>query len=68
MNITIKSVSKSLEKIAIRDAINHIIQFTSDITKYKEGSVIKRIYNECREKYYYFSIQLLHILQKKPGN
>ncbi|MFX1340516.1 MAG: leucine--tRNA ligase [Promethearchaeota archaeon] len=50
LNKTIKLVTESLEKIAIRDAVNNIIQFTSDLTKYKNEGVIKEIFEECCEK------------------
>jgi len=50
LNKTIKQVTESLEKIAIRDAVNSIIQFTSDLSKYKNEGVIKDIFEECREK------------------
>lgn len=47
---TIKAVSESFEKVALRDAINHIIQFTSDFRKYKENGGQNKIFNECKEK------------------
>jgi len=47
---TIKAVSESYEEVALRDAINHIIQFTSELRKYKEVGGKKDIYNECVEK------------------
>jgi len=50
LNKTIKNVTESLEKIAIRDAINEIIQFASELFKYKNEGVNKRIFKECREK------------------
>lgn len=50
LNKTIKLVTESINRIAIRDAINYIIQFVSELTKYKEEGVIKEIYEECREK------------------
>ncbi|KKN22660.1 hypothetical protein LCGC14_0912900 [marine sediment metagenome] len=50
LNKTVKLVTESITRIAIRDAINYIIQFVSDLTKYKEEGIMKKIYNECREK------------------
>ncbi|TFG29878.1 MAG: hypothetical protein EU532_02125, partial [Promethearchaeota archaeon] len=50
LNKTIKQVTNSLEKIAIRDAVNLIVQFASDLIKYKNEGVIKQIFEECREK------------------
>ncbi len=47
---TIKLVSEYYENIALRDAINHIIQFTSELRKYKENSGQKEVFNECVEK------------------
>jgi leucyl-tRNA synthetase len=47
---TIKAVSESFENIALRDAINLIIQFTSDLRKYKENGGQEEIFNECIEK------------------
>ncbi len=50
LNKTIKLVTESLEKIAIRDAVNNIIQFTADLNKYKNEGVIKTTFEECQEK------------------
>jgi leucyl-tRNA synthetase len=50
LNNTIKQVTESFDKIAIRDAVNSIIQFTSDLNKYKKEGVIKQIFENCREK------------------
>ena len=50
LNKTIKQVTNSLEKIAIRDAVNLIVQFASDVGKYNNEGVIKQIFEECREK------------------
>ncbi|MHA1146901.1 MAG: leucine--tRNA ligase [Promethearchaeota archaeon] len=47
---TIKKTSESLEKIAIRDAVNQIIQFTSELAKYKQEGVKEEVFNECKEK------------------
>ncbi len=53
---TIKYVSEALNNIAIRDAVNTIIQFTTDLGKYKNEGVFEDVYNECRERL----TQLLH--------
>ena len=50
LNKTIKLVSEAMEKIAIREAVNNIIQFTNDLTKYRKEGVIKEVFNECIEK------------------
>ncbi|KKN19191.1 hypothetical protein LCGC14_0948280, partial [marine sediment metagenome] len=50
LNKTIKLVTESITRIAIRDVINYIIQFVSDLAKYKEEGIMKKIYDECREK------------------
>ena len=47
---TIKAVTESFENVALRDAINHIIQFTSELRKYKENGGQEEIFNECIEK------------------
>jgi leucyl-tRNA synthetase len=46
---TIKSVSESFEEVALRAAINRIIQFTSELRKYKERGGLKEVFNECIE-------------------
>ena len=56
LNKTCKEVTENLEKIAIRNAVNSMIQFTADLTKYKIEGVIKEVFEECREKL----IVLLH--------
>ncbi|MBY8981786.1 MAG: leucine--tRNA ligase [Candidatus Lokiarchaeota archaeon] len=50
LNKTIKHVTECLDDLAIRDAINYIIQFIPPLTKYKEEGAIKEIFEECREK------------------
>lgn len=50
LNKTIKEVEEYLDKIAIRNAVNSIIQFTSELNKYKLEGVNKDIFDECREK------------------
>ena len=50
LNKTIKLVTESFEKLAIRDAINHIIQFVSELNKYYEEGANLEMFNECVEK------------------
>ena len=49
LNKTIKNVSEALEKISIRDAINEIIQFTTELNKYKNEGVNEEIFNKCKK-------------------
>jgi len=49
LNKTVKNVSEALEKISIRDAINEIIQFTSELNKYKNEGVNEEIFNKCKK-------------------
>jgi len=50
LNKTIKNVSESLEAIDIRDAINQLIQFSSELLKYKNQGINHKTFKECREK------------------
>ncbi|MFX1315073.1 MAG: leucine--tRNA ligase [Promethearchaeota archaeon] len=50
LNKSIKLITEALERIAIRDAVNLIIQFASELNKYKNEGVIEEIFEECREK------------------
>jgi leucyl-tRNA synthetase len=50
MNKTIKEVSASMEQLAIRNAINEIIQFTSEFSKYINEGVNNTIHNDCKTK------------------
>ncbi|MFX0034931.1 MAG: leucine--tRNA ligase [Candidatus Hermodarchaeota archaeon] len=50
LNRTIKDVSENMEKLEIRTAVNSIIQFTSELSKYKSDNVKKEIFEECQEK------------------
>jgi len=49
LNKTIKNVTEALENISIRDAINEIIQFTSELNRYKYEGVNGEIFNKCKE-------------------
>lgn len=48
---TIKRVSESLGSIDIRDAINQLIQFSSEFSKYKNEGISQEVFDECREKF-----------------
>jgi leucyl-tRNA synthetase len=50
LNKTIKNFTENMNDLAIRNAVNNIIQFTSELGKYKIEGVNKEIYNECLEK------------------
>ncbi|MBY9005421.1 MAG: leucine--tRNA ligase [Candidatus Lokiarchaeota archaeon] len=47
MNKIIKDTNNSMNNLDIRDAVNNIIQFYSEITKYKTEGVFDEIYNQC---------------------
>ena len=49
LNKTIKEVTENLEKIALRNAVNLIIQFTSELSKYKLEGVNQEVFDNCRE-------------------
>ena len=51
LNKTVKENTENLNKIAIRNAVNTLIQFFSELNKYKGEGVIKEIYEECLEKF-----------------
>ncbi|TFG00511.1 MAG: leucine--tRNA ligase [Promethearchaeota archaeon] len=53
---TIKSVTEKLESISIRDAVNELIQFASELQKYKKEGVNLEIFNKCKK----ILTQLLH--------
>ncbi|MFW9936266.1 MAG: leucine--tRNA ligase [Candidatus Thorarchaeota archaeon] len=50
LNNTIKRITESFEKIEIRDAVNEIIQLTSELNRYKMGGINKKVFEDCREK------------------
>ncbi|MFX0097733.1 MAG: leucine--tRNA ligase, partial [Candidatus Hodarchaeota archaeon] len=50
LNKTIKSVTEALEKISIREAVNHTIQFTNDLVRYRSEDVNEDVYYECLRK------------------
>lgn len=49
LNKTIKEFTENMETIEIRNAVNNIIQFTSEFSKYKSEGVNGEIYKECIE-------------------
>ena len=50
LNNAIKNVTETLEKIAIRESVNTIIQFATDLGKYKTEGVNQEVFDECCEK------------------
>ncbi|MEJ2278562.1 MAG: leucine--tRNA ligase [Candidatus Lokiarchaeota archaeon] len=50
LNYTIKEVTNALNTLSIRDAVNSLIQFQSELNKYKKNGIVKEIFNECKEK------------------
>jgi leucyl-tRNA synthetase len=49
MHHSIKDITESMKKINIRDAVNKIVQFSSELTDYKKEGVNKDIFNNCRK-------------------
>ncbi|MBY9020197.1 MAG: leucine--tRNA ligase, partial [Candidatus Lokiarchaeota archaeon] len=49
LNKTIKIVSEALNVLSIRESINEIIQFTSELNKYKFEGVYKEVFDKCKE-------------------
>ncbi|MFX1325567.1 MAG: class I tRNA ligase family protein, partial [Promethearchaeota archaeon] len=49
LNKTIKDFTENMNNIEIRSAVNNVIQFTSEFSKYKSEGVKKEIYKECRK-------------------
>ncbi len=56
LNKTIKEATENLDKLSIRNAVNNIIQFTSELNKYRSEGINREIFEECKEKL----ILLLH--------
>jgi len=56
LNKTIKNVTESFEKIALRKVLNEIIQFTSEFIKYKNEGINEKIFYNCKKNV----IKLLH--------
>lgn len=50
LNKTIKFVTEHMNNLAIRDAINEIVQFIPNLKEYKKNGVIEHLYKECQEK------------------
>ena len=49
LNKTIKEFTENMQKLAIRNAVNNLIQFITEFGKYKNEGVKKEIFEECRE-------------------
>ncbi|MFX1312800.1 MAG: leucine--tRNA ligase [Promethearchaeota archaeon] len=50
LNKTIKEFTENMNNLAIRNAVNNLIQFITEFGKYKNEGVKKEIFEECREK------------------
>ena len=50
LNKTLKDFTENIERIAIRSAVNNIIQFTAELSKYKNEGVHEKVFDECKEK------------------
>jgi leucyl-tRNA synthetase len=50
LNKTIEDFTKNMGNLAIRNAVNNLIQFTAELTKYKAEGVKEQTFEECREK------------------
>jgi leucyl-tRNA synthetase len=50
LNKTIKEFTDNMQILAIRNAVNNLIQFASELGKYKAEGIKKEIFEECREK------------------
>jgi len=56
LNKIIKEFTDNMQRLAIRNAVNNLIQFASELGKYKAEGIKEEIFEECREKL----ILLLH--------
>ncbi len=56
LNKIIKEFTENMNKLAIRNAVNNLIQFSSEFGKYKNQGIVNEIFEDCREKL----ILLLH--------
>jgi leucyl-tRNA synthetase len=56
LNKTIKDFTENMNKLSIRNAVNILIQFSTELTKYKNDRITMDIFNECRENF----VLLLH--------
>jgi len=50
LNKIIKEFTENMEKLAIRNAVNNLIQFSSEFGKYKNEGIVKEIFEDCKEK------------------
>ncbi|MFX1468888.1 MAG: class I tRNA ligase family protein, partial [Promethearchaeota archaeon] len=56
LNKTIKESTDNMKNLSIRNAVNNLIQFTSELGKYKDEGILEETFEDCREKL----ILLLH--------
>jgi len=49
MHRTIKEITENMKYINIRDAVNKIVQFCSELTEYKNQSIHKESFEKCRK-------------------
>jgi len=49
LNKTLKDFTENIERIAIRSAVNNIIQFTAELSKYKKEGVYEEVFDNCKE-------------------
>lgn len=49
MHRTIKEITESMKDINIRDAVNKIVQFCSELTEYKNQNIHKETFEKCRK-------------------
>jgi leucyl-tRNA synthetase len=56
LNKIIRDFSEDMEKLAIRNAVNNLIQFVSELVAYKSEGINKEVFEECKKKL----ILLLH--------
>ncbi|MDP6156574.1 MAG: leucine--tRNA ligase [Candidatus Thermoplasmatota archaeon] len=49
LNATIRDVSESLEKLMIRDAINHLMRFINELSAYKERGIFPELYERSKK-------------------
>ena len=50
LNKTVEDFTNNMEKLAIRNAVNNVIQFTTEFAKYKVEGVKEQTFKECSEK------------------
>jgi len=50
LNKTLKELTYNMQNLDIRNAVNNLIQFVSELGKYKAEGIKEEIFEECREK------------------